>query len=312
MSAEMPERLPSPEDNVLRAVLISNCQLSSEKVGQIDETARDLSLSFTRTAVQLGFVSEEELRDAEEYARRFRDTERAGPIEAAVRRLSATPRRRSVNTSDFPRTLNPLLVFVREPYNEHSEKLRALRTELLLLMQQQSQPCALAIASAFAGEGRSQLAAELAIAFAQLGRNTLLVDADMRNPRQHLLFEGPDDEEGLAHALLSATLPQVHEVQGQPHLYVLPTGPTPPNPLELLSTHYFKRLVSDWRSTFDFIVFDTPPIGAYADGLAIATVAERSLVLSRAEHTTYRGFKDMLRRLATAETRIMGAVINHF
>jgi receptor protein-tyrosine kinase len=312
MNAEVP--FLNPDDNVLRAVLISNCGLSTEQVAQIEQTARELNFDFARAAMQRGFVTEKECSEAQVYARRFGDQDRSqvGPIEAAVRRLATTQRRPGFSTSAIVCKVSPDLVLLREPYNAHSEKLRALRTELLMLSQADVQPCVMAVASAYAGEGRSQLAAELAISFAQLGRNTLLVDADMRHPHQQFLFAGADGVDGLAQALIATRAPQVHSVEGLPNLFVLPTGPTPPNPLELLSAHYFRRLVDEWRSAFDFVVFDTPPISMCSDGLAVATVAERTLLLSRAKHTSYRGFKDMLRRMAIAETQILGGVINHF
>jgi protein-tyrosine kinase len=295
-----------------KEALISQLRLSQGKIEQVTSLAEELGISFHRAAIELGFINEDEIPRAQETALQPESSEGIGPIEAAIRKLAGGPRRRKINASTRFCVLGSHLVLVNDPYHEDSEKLRALRTELMLLMQQDGQSCVMSISSAFAGEGRSQLAAELAVAFAQLGRNTLLVDADMRNPRQHVIFEGCGDEDGLAHALISSSHPQVLGVKDLPNLYVLPTGQTPPNPLELLSTHHFRRLVSDWRSSFDFVIIDTPAIGKFADGLAVATVAERALIACRAKHTTYRGFKDMLRRLAMAETRVMGAVMNYF
>ena len=95
-------------------------------------------------------------------------------------------------------------------------------------------------------------------------------------------------------------------------MHLLTAGEIPPNPLELLSDGRFEKLMADWRNNYEFLVLDTPPVSQCADGLAIATLAGRVLVLSRAQHTPYKNTREMLRRLATTQSRILGAVMNHF
>jgi receptor protein-tyrosine kinase len=92
----------------------------------------------------------------------------------------------------------------------------------------------------------------------------------------------------------------------------MPAGSVPPNPLELLSDGRFERLISDWQRVFDVLVLDTPPVTKFADGLAVASFARDVLLLSRANSTSHRDMKDTLRRLATTNARILGAVINNF
>jgi protein-tyrosine kinase len=203
------------------------------------------------------------------------------------------------------------LVLAYSPYHPRSEQVRMLRTELLLRHEDDEGANAVAVLSPGAAEGRSQLAAELAIAFAQLGRPTLLVDADLRRPQQHLLFNA-DNSVGLAQAIAHEQLPRFQSVKGLPSLFLLTAGPPPPNPLELLSDRSFELMVADWRQHFQFVVIDTPPVARYADGLAVATVVGRVLTMSRARHTRYRDTRDMLRRLGATQARILGAVINHF
>jgi receptor protein-tyrosine kinase len=165
--------------------------------------------------------------------------------------------------------------------------------------------------SACASEGRSQLAAELAISFSQLGRRALLVDADMRNPSQHKLF-GSANRSGLSEAISTNQKPIFHRVRGLPQLSLLTSGSIPSNPLELLSDGRFERLLTDWRRTFEFVILDTPPVQSFADGIAAATLARRVLVVSRAQHTSFNDTRALLRRLATTQSQILGAVINHF
>jgi len=203
------------------------------------------------------------------------------------------------------------LVAAHLPYHQRSEQIRLLRTELLLRNDATDRANILAVVSAHPGEGRSQLAAELAISFAQLGQPTLLVDADLRTPSQHTLFDA-DNRAGLASALARETRPALQPVAGLPALSLLTAGPLPPNPLELLSDRYFEDTVAQWCATFQFVVLDTPPIARYADALAVATVTGRVLTLCRATRTAFRDTRDMTRRLAATRARSLGAVINHF
>jgi receptor protein-tyrosine kinase len=155
------------------------------------------------------------------------------------------------------------------------------------------------------------LAADLAIGFAQLGRRTLLIEADMRRPRQHLLF-GAGDTLGLAQCLTSGTDPQLLRVEGLAQLCLAISGPVPPNPSELLSDGRFERLLSDWRRAFDILVIDTPAVTQFSDGLAIASFAEPVLMVSRANITSLNDMKETFRRLGSTNARILGGVINNF
>ena len=203
------------------------------------------------------------------------------------------------------------LIVAHHPYHPRGEQIRMLRTELLLRHETSDNANVVAVLSPCPGEGRSQLAAELAITFAQLGRPTLLVDADMRNPQQHVLFNA-DNTSGLSEALAHEKPPQFQSVERLPTLSLLTAGPRPPAPLELLSDRCFEGLVGQWRQNFQFVVLDTPPVRQYADGLAVATIIGRVLSLSRARRTPYKDTRDMLRRLAATQSRILGAVINYF
>ncbi|MBV8062353.1 MAG: CpsD/CapB family tyrosine-protein kinase [Nevskia sp.] len=203
------------------------------------------------------------------------------------------------------------LLVAHDPYGRHSETLRALRTELLLRHESVERANALVLLSPSGGEGRSQLAAELATSFAQLGHRTLLVDCDLRRPRLHALF-GVANHAGLTQALDEDEPPLLNPVKGLPSLFLLAAGGVPPNPLELLSGGRFESLVERWRDEFQFAVFDTPPLSQCADALAVATVVGRVLALGRAGHTRCRDMREMLRRVATTQAQVVGAVLNHF
>ena len=122
---------------------------------------------------------------------------------------------------------SPGLLSAHLPYHERSEQIRLLRTELMLRHDMADSANVVAVVSAHPCEGRSQLAAELAISFSQLGQPTLLVDADLRAPNQHALF-GADNDTGLADALARESTPMLQPVAGLRALSLLTAGPTPP------------------------------------------------------------------------------------
>ena len=206
---------------------------------------------------------------------------------------------------------SPRLVGAYDAFDPRCEEIRALRTELLLRREPGDLAEVIALLSPRAGDGRSQLAAELAIAFAQLDRPTLLVDADLRRPSQHVLFAA-DNKFGLSQAIKNGDTAYLHPVDGLPQLSLLTAGPTPDNALELLLNKRFAALLDEWRERFDFVVVDTAPITEYSDGLAVANLVKRALVLTRARHTRCKESRDMLRRLAAIRSQVVGAVINYF
>jgi len=196
-----------------------------------------------------------------------------------------------------------------------AEKVRTLGSEILLRNSTgqglSEQSGAIALISPSAGDGRTQLSAELAMSLAQLGRSTLLVDADLRCPKLHLLFNSHNGP-GLAQSIERGVAPHLFKVTGLNSLSLLTAGSMPRNPMDLLSHERFALMLDDWRSRFEFIVLDTAPIGFYADGLAVAGRAGRVLALSRANHTRRSDTEDMLRRLTAARVTVAGAVISHF
>lgn len=202
-------------------------------------------------------------------------------------------------------------VYSPSPYDPHYERIRALRTELLLRRNSIDSAYMIALISPCPGEGRSRLAAELAIAFAQMNRPTLLVDADLRNPQQHILFD-TDNQHGLAEAIESGTTPKLHSVRRLPRMSVLTAGDIPPNPPELLSSNRFALMIEEWRNKFEFVVIDTSPVMFFSDGIAVANLVGSVLTLSRAQRTSYKHMHSMLRQLTPTHAQVLGGVINHF
>ena len=170
----------------------------------------------------------------------------------------------------------------------------------------------LAIASPGSGEGRSYVAANLAVVFSQLGERTLLIDADLRAPRQHRIFDVPD-RIGLS-AVLSGRADRgaVVPVPKFGTLSLLPAGAPPPNPQELLSRQALATLLEECRTEFDVILFDTPPAKRYADAQSIAFRAGSVMVLARKDHTRLADTTGVIRELSDTGARIVGTVLNAF
>jgi receptor protein-tyrosine kinase len=309
MSAEPFDGAPSGLEDLIKEALTAHCALSPEDIDSIMQARSTLQVGFAEAALHIGLASQDDIDQVADTILKSESKRSSGIIETAMRRHAST-RIVAVKHVEVVRP-SKLLILAHDMDNERSERLRALRTELLLLNNPSGVANVIALLSPGAGEGRSQLCAELAIAFAQLGRRTLLIDGDLRNPSQHFLFNAPNGR-GLAQALTSTDRPGTFGVEGLPHLSLLTAGATKPNPLELLSGGRVERFMSDWRYDQEFIIIDTPPVSLFADGLAIAMMAGRVLIVSRAKMTRHNEMKDMLRRLATTQSQILGAVINRF
>ncbi|HUP91102.1 MAG TPA: CpsD/CapB family tyrosine-protein kinase [Solimonas sp.] len=278
---------PPEADAQLESALVRRCELTDEAVLAIVEAQRAHNITFIEAALRLGFVTRDDIDSARASGRKL----------ALIERKALRP--------------GSQLVLANDPFNPRNEQVRALRTELLLRHQGGHHANIVAVLSPCAGEGRSLLSAELAISFAQLGQTTLLVDADLRNPRQHLLF-GSDNREGLSQAIATDSAPCIHPVENFPDLFLLTAGPSPANPMELLSAGRFESLIESWRRRYEHVVIDTPAVSENSDALAVATLAGRVLVVSRAQRTPYKATREMLRRLAATQSQILGAVISHF
>lgn len=308
------EIAPDPDAELTALTSALGRNLSTDELERLAEAMRTLGLDLRAAARHIGLVREDELLEAAEAPVPEPDDDtppeiRTSLVQIALRKISQS---RALVVKEGVRVRpGKSIPFAVDPFSRHSENIRALRTELLLRCPASRTANVIAVVSPSAGEGRSQLAAELALAFAQLGSRTLLVDADMRNPRQHLLFDC-GNEEGLSQAIDRHDLPSLHRVEGVTEMALLTAGPSPSNPLELLSDGRFGKWVTRWRDRYHFVIFDTPPITSCADGLALAAIAGRALVVTRARHTSYKAAKEMMRRLATSQAEILGSVISNY
>jgi|SRR5450631_701957 len=202
------------------------------------------------------------------------------------------------------------VVAAYQPQSPALESLRALRSQLILRWFTAANRRTLTITSPERGEGRSWLAANLATMFAQLGERTLLIDADMRHPRQHEFFRIPNAV-GLS-ALLTGRAGREIARRIHPHLrlFVLPAGTLPPNPQELLERQVFDVVLGHFAEQFSIVVIDTPSISESADAQIIASHAGAALMLARRNHTRHSRLTAAMESLRQTGVNIIGSVIS--
>lgn len=205
------------------------------------------------------------------------------------------------------------LVVAHKPFTEHAEIFRDLRTQLIHSVYRNGTPRkALAVISADIGDGKSYFAANLAVAFSQLGGRTLLVDADLRTPRQHEVFNIATGS-GLSTVLAGrAEASVIKPVEHLPNLYVLPVGVVPPNPTELVQRPVLGMLLKDLNERFDYVIVDTPASVHGADAKVVAAACGVALVVGRKDRTRLTAIKALAASVQKMGASVAGVVMNEF
>jgi len=277
----------SAKDGKVGAILEREGKLGSGDIGKVLDLQRAKGIRFGEAALRLGLISPDDLL-------------------GAVSKQYGFP-----HLSPGAGGVSRELVTAYEPFHPRSEELRALRTQLLIRWSNTGiKRRMLAVVSPGSGEGRSYVAANLAVVFSQLGQRTLLIDGDLRAPRQHRIFNVAN-REGLSTVLSGrADISAVNAVPGLGTLSLLPAGACPPNPQELLLAPAFTSLLEELESAFDVILFDTPPAHAYADAQSLAFRAGSALVLARKDRTRFGDTADVIRELGDSGTHVMGTLFN--
>jgi protein-tyrosine kinase len=162
------------------------------------------------------------------------------------------------------------------------------------------------------GDGKTYLAANLAVSFSQLGQRTLLVDADVRTPRQHNVLGIHQNGVGLTSVLagFSDASGLVHDVPWLPHLYFAPAGPIPPNPVELVQRPPFGQLMRQLLEEFDHVLVDTPAGVRGPDSRVIAASCGAALVVARKSRSPMAPLEGMISALSRGPAQIAGVVMN--
>lgn len=191
-----------------------------------------------------------------------------------------------------------------------SEGYRGLRTALLLSTADELK--VVAVTSAGAGEGKTVTAANLAVVLAQLGRRVLLLDCDLRKPRLHRIFQ-LSNRQGVVTFLTGGRDAELAVYPTDvPGLHVTPSGPTPPNPSELLASDRMGDLVAAIRGEFDYVVLDTPPVLPVTDAVVAGALADGTVLCLRAGKVLRDEAAACRDRLRRADVKVLGTVLNGF
>lgn len=198
---------------------------------------------------------------------------------------------------------------VANPRSSVAECCRTIRTNLLF-MSPETPARQILITSSGPREGKSTATVNLAVTMAQSGVRTVLVDSDMRRPRLHRSFDLESDI-GVSNVILGdanvADVLQPTDVDG---LSVVPCGPIPPNPAELLHTERFRTFVAELSQRFDRVLFDSPPVGAVTDPLVLASMVDGVVFVVQASKTPWPDAKQAIRRIKDVGGKVFGVVLN--
>jgi capsular exopolysaccharide synthesis family protein len=201
------------------------------------------------------------------------------------------------------------LAVFKDPTSVAAEACRSIRTNMLFISAQKEFSL-FSVTSPGPQDGKTTVAINLAVTMAQAGGRVLLIDVDMRKPRIHKSF-GLKSDKGISSVLAGdVQLKDAICKSEVPNLDVLPCGPMPPNPAELLHTERFRQILAQCRSSYDRVVLDSPPIAPVTDPAIIGSVTDGVVLVLRAGHTTRDAAKYARRQLNDAGARILGLVIN--
>lgn len=286
-SLRKPDTITSVSDNSIGRLLLQLGKITNADAETILTTQKTTGLRFGDAAIELGLIKEADIRQV-----------------LAMQFNYPYLQSGQGNYSDE-------LVAAYQPFSQQVEALRALRTQLMLRWFSEGYK-SLAVVSANAGEGGSYLSANLAIVFSQLGQRTLLIDANLREPRQHSIFNLTENR-GLSDVIAGrAGLEVITKVESFVDLSVLGAGTIPPNPQELLNRASFTEFMNQAIGQYDVVLVDTTPATVTADAQATVARCGGALLVSRLNHTRLADLTDVRNQISVTGARVVGAVINEF
>jgi len=209
---------------------------------------------------------------------------------------------------DQPKSIELITHFA--PESVFAESYRSLRTALLL-SGPQSNLRSMIVTSALPTEGKSATISNLAVSLAQMGKKVLLIDADLRRPKQHRIFN-MKNHDGLTNYLaMDLELEKLIKTTLVPGVCLINSGPIPPNPAELLSSEKMSELLKKVREQFDFVLIDTPPLLAVTDAQILAKMVDGLVLVVRAEKTPREALRQTRELIDLLKLKTFGVVINH-
>jgi len=281
-------QIPPPDrGRAIGTILIEQGRLNSHDVEEIQRFANAHGVRFGEAAVQLKRITERDIESAIAQQYNYPILARGGESGVADDVIAAYM-----------------------PQSEVVEPLRALRSQIILRWFNNASRRVLAVTSAERGDGRSWLAANLATMFAQLGERTLLIDADMRHPRQHRMFN-IENSVGLSALLTGRAGREIaRRIHPQLRLFVLPAGIIPPNPQELLARPVFDVILDHFAAQFSLVILDTPAACETADAQILAANAGNAVMIARRNCTPQAKLLAAMEMFTDTGVNVIGSVIN--
>lgn len=212
--------------------------------------------------------------------------------------------------ADAPAGLLPALAAALRPRSSEAEAYRGVRTQLYFSTQGRGHQV-IQVTSPNPGDGKSTLAANLAVSIAQSGKRTVLIDCDFRKPQVHKLFGLERVEAGLA-SVVAGTAPVAKALRRSAveNLDLMPCGPRPDNPAELLTSPRFQQLIAELKDAYDFVIVDTPPVLAVSDPAAVAPRVDGVIMVFRMTRSARPAAERTREQLAALGANILGIVVN--
>jgi len=233
-----------------------------------------------------------------------------GTIPLQLSKNGHSRKRLKTVSADLEKSESPALVTYARPKSESAEAYRALRTSILL-SSFGAPPKVILVTSALPQEGKTTISANSALVLAQRGSRVLLIDADLRRPGIDKLF-GFRSRGGLSSVI--SGVDKIDDVivpfERVPNLWIMPAGPIPPQPAELLGSSVMKDHITRWRNEFDHIIIDTPPCLSVTDAVVLTPEADRVILVARSGKTTKAALRRACDLLLQVNARIMGIVLN--
>jgi capsular exopolysaccharide synthesis family protein len=270
--------------------LVRIANLSDLQIDQIVAFGKSRGISFLEAAVATGAVKREYLMTA----------------------LSRQYNYPIIQDGGLLASLSSELVVGQEPFGTAAEIVRSIRTSIVSSAVAQGLR-SFVIVGPREGQGASFIAGNLAVAFAQMSVNTLLVDANLRDPRLAGMFGIDPNREGLSDVLLRMqmeNLPIVADVL--PGLSVLPSGGVPPNPQELLFGGDFMALTAKFARDYGIVIYDSPSAMDYSDAYVIASRVGSAIIVGRQNHARFDDLKKVAGKLREHQCNIVGSISNDF
>jgi capsular exopolysaccharide synthesis family protein len=231
------------------------------------------------------------------------------PMGKGRNRLAGVAASKELTPASSNGTNGAMILTEVESTSSIAESYRQLRTAVLLSSAEHA-PRTILFTSSQPAEGKTTTSVNMAISLAQTGSAVLIVDADLRRPRVHKIF-GLKNTRGLCNYLAGDCGLSPLVQMALPNLYVLPVGPLPPNPAELLGSPKMRQVIEMLSKNFDYVLIDSPPVASFADSLILSSMVEGVIIVVKAGFTAREMAHRTKMHLQSVGAKILGVVINH-